>query len=137
MNESVLHELNAAQFAGICAGFLGDKRISKLPIADPKLRAAWKRIDANYWFLRDLEAKHGIDLTAEPNSSGVQLFTLWADGATLPAILKFGRIEVGDFIGSTRRLLDLLSQLARAGADSWIGKRADTAIHLIRRWDWL
>ncbi|XCB30079.1 hypothetical protein RQN30_01070 [Arcanobacterium hippocoleae] len=137
LSENSISELAAPHFAGICAGFLGDKRIGRLPITESKLFTAWKRVETNYWYLHELEAKHNIELTTEPNASGVQLFALWAAGENLAKVLKLGGVEVGDFIGSARRLIDLLGQLSRVGNNTWIGMRADEAIRLVRRWEWL
>lgn len=137
LREKEISELNTAEFAGICAGFIGDKKISKLPITSFKLRNAWKRIEANYWFLHDLENEYSINLTTMPNSSGVELFTIWAEGETLAKVLNIGGVEVGDFISSARRLIDLLGQLVRVGDGTWIAPRAAAAIKLIRRWEWL
>lgn len=137
LSEPEISALSPAQFAGFCAAFLGDKRIGKLPLTDVALRKAWKRVEANYYYLYDLEAKHAISLTTEPNISGMQIFTAWAAGESLGKILRSSGAEIGDFIGSARRLLDLLGQLMRVGENSWIALRAEEAISLVRRWNWL
>lgn len=148
--EDAFTKLRPAEFAGICACFLGDRRFSEssgsrngrtsrrasgpLPAV---LVPAWNAILRNYEFLHELEQEQGIVRTSEPLSGAAGAFLAWAAGAPLAQILRQHKIDVGDFIAADRRLIDLLRQLVSAGAESYIGALAADAIQLIKRWEWL
>ena len=138
LNEAAFAQLTPAQFAGICACFLGDRRIGEAKGAVPReLLGAWNSIERNFDFVHNLEFTQGIERTPEPMPGGGSAFWEWASGASLAQILQRYRIEVGDFMAANRRLIDLLRQLATIGIDSWVGERAAQAVALVRRWDWI
>lgn len=137
LNEAALAQLQPAEFAGVCAAFLGDRRLAGIAPHQKALRAAWQAILRNYDFLHAQEEKQHLELTAEPNPGGIEAFYAWAQKAPLAEVLAASHLEVGDFISAARRLLDLLGQLQNAGNGFWLGASAQAAIKLVRRWEWL
>ncbi|MDO5025741.1 MAG: DEAD/DEAH box helicase [Trueperella sp.] len=137
LSETQFAELTAAQFAGICSVFLCDRRLGTRQPHTPQLRGAWKAVLRNLSFLLEIEDDAGITRTAEPFVGGAEAFYAWASGADLETVLHQADLVVGDFISANRRLIDLLGQLAEAGAGFWLGETAAAARELVRRWEWV
>lgn len=137
MSEAQFAELTPAQFAGICSAFLCDRRLGTRQPYTPQLRGAWHSILRNLSFLLDMEEDAGIVRTPDPFPGGAEAFLAWANGADLETVLQQADLVVGDFISANRRLIDLLGQLADAGAGFWLGDTASAARELIRRWEWV
>ena len=125
-------ELDAAGFAGWASMFLGDDRLAG-GLPHGRLGALARRALADADFLRDVEARHGLDRTREPVTRCVDVFSEWASGAGLDACLRGSRMSAGDFVNAARRLIDLLGQMAAAGEGTWIGPLAREARTRTRR----
>ena len=125
-------ELDAAGFAGWASMFLGDDRLAG-GLPHGRLGALARRALADADFLRDVEARHGLDRTREPVTRCVDVFPEWGSGAGLDACLRGSRMSAGDFVNAARRLIDLLGQMAAAGEGTWIGPLAREARTRTRR----
>lgn len=55
----------------------------------------------------------------------------WANGTSLNQVLKGSDMSVGDFVRSTKQLVDLLGQIANAAPD--LNKKCREAVKLIDR----
>jgi ATP-dependent RNA helicase HelY len=55
----------------------------------------------------------------------------WANGSSLNQVLKGSDMSVGDFVRSTKQLVDLLGQIANAAPD--LNRRCREAVKLIDR----
>lgn len=136
LKEAAVQELSAAEFAGLVAGFLADRRLGTATPRRHSLRAAWAAVERNYRYLIDLEHANGIQRTPECMPGSCDAFAAWAEGADLNAVLGMSRLVVGDFISANRRLIDVLGQLGAVEA-SWVSDKALEARELVRKWVWI
>ena len=71
---------------------------------------AWKRVMELWRDIRTDEDDHGVELTREPDPGFAASAYLWGSGAALEDVL--GEDDApGDFVRSTKQLIDLLRQL--------------------------
>ncbi|MCI7551265.1 MAG: DEAD/DEAH box helicase [Actinomycetaceae bacterium] len=137
LREKAIEHLSAAEFAGLCSAFLGDRRIKSGLPHTPELRAAWDAVWHNYLYVHSREMRTGIERTPEPVGGGIEDFSRWASGDSLDSVLRGTGMAVGDFITANRRLVDLLGQIAVAGEGTKLGELAIDAKRLVDRWQWL
>jgi ATP-dependent RNA helicase HelY len=67
--------------------------------------------------LEDLESKHGVKTQREPDFGFAFISYKWAQGNSLQSVLKGSDMSVGDFVRSTKQLIDLLNQIAVASPE--------------------
>ena len=72
--------------------------------------------------IRGLEEARGLDLTREPDPGFAERAHLWASGAELDEVLDADDAP-GDFVRSTKQLVDLLRQLEVVVEDEGLRSR--------------
>ncbi|NKX50390.1 hypothetical protein HER39_07385, partial [Arthrobacter deserti] len=98
------------------------------------LESAARILTGEWAGLRQLEDRHLLRATAEPESALARPLYVWACGGGLPSALEDTGLAAGDFVHWARRAADLLNQLARARpAPQEFGGRCLAALGLIRR----
>jgi ATP-dependent RNA helicase HelY len=88
---------------------------------------AWSR-------LRELETRHRITPTPEPDPGFARPVLAWARGASLGDVLDGAEMTPGDFVRWCRQTVDLLDQVAGVlGPDEPLGAAATAAVRAVRR----
>ncbi|MFZ4123977.1 MAG: DEAD/DEAH box helicase [Candidatus Planktophila sp.] len=81
--------------------------------------------------LEDLELEVGVKTQRAPDFGFCHMIYRWANGTSLNQVLKGSDMSVGDFVRSTKQLVDLLGQIATASPD--LNKKCREAVKLIDR----
>jgi ATP-dependent RNA helicase HelY len=82
--------------------------------------------------LRAAEAEHGLSFLREPDLGFAWTVHAWARGTALDKLVG-PDLTAGDFVRAMKQLIDLLGQLAAAGADGNLAATARAAIGALRR----
>lgn len=64
--------------------------------------------------LSEIEEDHGVQTQKQPDYGFCYISHRWANGNSLQNVLKGSDMSVGDFVRSTKQLVDLLGQIAAA-----------------------
>jgi ATP-dependent RNA helicase HelY len=107
-----------------------DDRTAKLPYGPTEV--AVKSLQRLWAELTQLEARYKLSTVKRPDLGFAWPIYRWASEAKLTAVLKDSDISAGDFVRTTRRLIDVLEQIA-AVADASLKNTANEAIELVRR----
>jgi ATP-dependent RNA helicase HelY len=67
--------------------------------------------------LEELEERFGVKTQREPDFGFAFISYKWAQGNSLQSVLKGSDMSVGDFVRSTKQIIDLLTQIAGASPD--------------------
>jgi ATP-dependent RNA helicase HelY len=81
--------------------------------------------------LEELEIEVGVKTQKPPDLGFCFMIFKWANGSSLNQVLKGSDMSVGDFVRSTKQLVDLLGQIANASPD--LNKKCRQAVKLIDR----
>jgi len=81
--------------------------------------------------LEELEIEVGVKTQRAPDFGFCYMIYRWANGTSLNQVLKGSDMSVGDFVRSTKQLVDLLGQIATASPD--LNKKCREAIKSIDR----
>jgi len=64
--------------------------------------------------LEEIETEYGVKTQREPDAGFCWVSFKWANGQSLQSVLKGTDMSVGDFVRSTKQLIDLLNQISGA-----------------------
>ena len=67
--------------------------------------------------LEDIESEFEVQTQREPDFGFCNTSYRWANGHSLSSVLKGTDMTVGDFVRSTRQLIDLLTQIGGASEE--------------------
>ena len=81
--------------------------------------------------LEELEVEVGIKTQKAPDLGFCYMIFRWANGAPLNQVLKGSDMSVGDFVRSTKQLIDLLGQIGNAAPE--LNKKCREAVNSIDR----
>jgi ATP-dependent RNA helicase HelY len=81
--------------------------------------------------LEELEIEVGVKTQRAPDIGFCYMIYKWANGTSLNQVLKGSDMSVGDFVRSTKQLVDLVGQIATASPD--LNKKCREAIKSIDR----
>jgi ATP-dependent RNA helicase HelY len=81
--------------------------------------------------LEELEIEVGVKTQRAPDFGFCYMIYKWANGTSLNQVLKGSDMSVGDFVRSTKQLVDLVGQIATASPD--LNKKCREAIKSIDR----
>ena len=79
-----------------------------------KVTSAITDVVALWSELEEIEAEFGVKTQKEPDAGFCFISYKWASGNSLNNVLKGSEMSVGDFVRSTKQLIDLLNQIAGA-----------------------
>jgi len=124
--------LNAQEIVSVLSALVYEARRDETPKiphgevqkALGELTLLWKRIHED-------EKDVGLEPMREPDLGFCMASYRWASGHSLSAILKGTELTVGDFVRSTKQIIDLLRQIASASPH--LEKVARTALDQIDR----
>jgi ATP-dependent RNA helicase HelY len=82
--------------------------------------------------LREVEARHRLNTVSKPEAGFAWPIYLWVEGKPLNRILHAADMSAGDFVRTSRRLVDVLEQIgAVTGGET--RDNANAAVLAIRR----
>ena len=110
-------ELNTVELLSIVSCMIFESRsvenlAPKMP--SPKVSSALTEVIAIWAQLEEIETQYGVKTQREPDAGFCWIAYKWASGGSLQSVLKGSDMSVGDFVRSTKQLIDLLNQIAGA-----------------------
>jgi ATP-dependent RNA helicase HelY len=129
--------LDAPELAAVCSTLVYESRgpegtrvVAGMPT--PSSRGAWLEVMRLWRGIRAAEESRGLELTREPDPGFADKAFRWAGGARLDEVL--GRDDApGDFVRSTKQLVDLLRQLEEVAPSPSLAQTIRDAIAAVHR----
>ena len=117
IRRGLLSELNGAELLAVVSCMIFETRSSeniapKMPSA--KVTSTITEVLSLWAELEKIEADFGVQTQREPDAGFAFISYRWATGNSLANVLKGSDMSVGDFVRSTKQLIDLLNQIAGA-----------------------
>jgi ATP-dependent RNA helicase HelY len=82
--------------------------------------------------IHSLEAANKLNSVRKPDGGFAWAIYRWASGGRLTGVLRDSELSAGDFVRTTRRLIDVLEQIAAVG-DKELSPIAHESVDLVRR----
>ncbi len=138
MEAGMFDGLNPAEIAGLASVFVYEERRSNGPAGQPwypsaDLRRRFRRIQAMHLDLNQTEQEHRLPLTRAPDAGFVAVAHGWAAGGSLDDVLADEEFTAGDFVRTTKQLIDLLRQLGQLAVDRRTARQARAAADAVNR----
>jgi ATP-dependent RNA helicase HelY len=117
IRRGLLDELNATELLSVVSCMIFESRSTenmapKMP--SQKVTSTITEIVSLWAALEDIESNFGVKTQREPDAGFCFISYKWASGNSLNSVLKGSDMSVGDFVRSTKQLIDLLNQIAGA-----------------------
>ena len=117
IRRGLLDELNATELLSVVSCMIFESRSAenltpKMP--SQKVQSTITEIISLWAALEEIESKFGVKTQREPDAGFCFISYKWASGNSLNTVLKGSDMSVGDFVRSTKQLIDLLNQIAGA-----------------------
>ena len=117
IRRGLLDELNATELLSVVSCMIFESRSQenlapKLP--SQKVTSTLTEIISLWAALEKIENDFGVKTQREPDAGFCFISYKWASGNSLNSVLKGSDMSVGDFVRSTKQLVDLLNQIAGA-----------------------
>ena len=120
IKRGVLNSLSAQELVAVASAMIFQSRTTenyapKMP--HNNVAQALVSIVAIWSELEELEERFGVKTQREPDFGFAFISYKWAQGSSLQSVLKGSDMSVGDFVRSTKQLIDLLTQIAGASPE--------------------
>lgn len=120
IKRGVLNSLSAQELVAVASAVIFQSRTSenyapKMP--HNNVAQALVSLVSIWSELEEIEEKFGVKTQREPDFGFAFISYKWAQGNSLQSVLKGSDMSVGDFVRSTKQLIDLLTQIAGASPD--------------------
>jgi ATP-dependent RNA helicase HelY len=117
IRRGLLDDLNATELLSVVSCMIFESRSQenlapKLP--SQKVTSTLTEIISLWAALESIENDFGVKTQREPDAGFCFISYKWASGNSLNSVLKGSDMSVGDFVRSTKQLVDLLNQIAGA-----------------------
>jgi ATP-dependent RNA helicase HelY len=117
IRRGLLSDLNGAELLAVVSCMIFETRSSeniapKMPSA--KVTSTITEVLSLWTELEKIEADFGVQTQRVPDAGFAFISYRWATGNSLANVLKGSDMSVGDFVRSTKQLIDLLNQIAGA-----------------------
>ena len=117
IRRGLLDDLNATELLSVVSCMIFESRsqenlVPKLP--SQKVTSTLTEIISLWAALEKIENDFGVKTQREPDAGFCFISYKWASGNSLNSVLKGSDMSVGDFVRSTKQLVDLLNQIAGA-----------------------
>jgi ATP-dependent RNA helicase HelY len=117
IRRGLLDDLNAIELLSVASCMIFESRSQenlapKLP--SQKVTSTLTEIISLWAQLEAIENDFGVKTQREPDAGFCFISYKWASGNSLNSVLKGSDMSVGDFVRSTKQLVDLLNQIAGA-----------------------
>jgi ATP-dependent RNA helicase HelY len=130
-----LDGLEPEELAAVASAFVYEARRRDEPEPPPtqELERYERRILNLYRRLHTTETEHEIELLKEPDAGFMAQIHEWATGSSLEDILEHRETSAGDFVRSTKQVIDLLQQLKQIAAGTELADRLKEAVVAVQR----
>lgn len=120
IRRGVLNNLSAPELVAVASAVIFQSRTtenyaSKMP--HKNVAQALVSLVSIWSALEEVEERFGVKTQREPDFGFAFISYKWAQGNSLQSVLKGSDMSVGDFVRSTKQLIDLLTQIAGASPD--------------------
>lgn len=136
LEQQVLADLSPAELAAVLSTLVYQARGPDVPVSADMPTAAtqrsYRRLMRLWNRIKREEAENGVDLTREPDPGFAQRAYQWTSGRPLEDVLDLDD-PPGDFVRSTKQLIDLCRQLEPLAADPAIAGKIGAAIDGLQR----
>ena len=117
IRRGLLDELNATELLSVVSCMIFESRSTenlapKMP--SQKVQSTITEIISLWAALEEIESNFGVKTQREPDAGFCFISYKWDSGNSLNTVLKGSDMSVGDFVRSTKQLIDLLNQIAGA-----------------------
>jgi ATP-dependent RNA helicase HelY len=117
IRRGLLDELNATELLSVVSCVIFEARSAenlapKMP--SQKVQSTITEIISLWAALEEIESNFGVKTQREPDAGFCFISYKWASGNSLNSVLKGTDMSVGDFVRSTKQLIDLLNQISGA-----------------------
>ena len=117
IRRGLLDELNGSELLAVVSCLIFETRSAeniapKMPSA--KVTSTITEVISLWAELEQIEGDFGVQTQREPDAGFAFISYRWATGNSLANVLKGSDMSVGDFVRSTKQLIDLLNQIAGA-----------------------
>ena len=117
IRRGLLDELNGSELLSVVSCMIFETRSAeniapKMPSA--KVTSTITEVISLWAELEQIEGDFGVQTQREPDAGFAFISYRWATGNSLANVLKGSDMSVGDFVRSTKQLIDLLNQIAGA-----------------------
>ena len=127
----LLDDLDPASLAGLVSVFVYEHRTAEPPpppwFPSPTVRKRWQRILTVSRELQTTEEAAGLPVHREPDPTFVAVAFAWAAGEGFAQVVEDEELSGGDFVRTTKQLIDLLRQLALVAPSRDTRRSADQA----------
>lgn len=117
IRERLLNNLSAPELISVVSSMIFESRshenlAPKIPTGN--VQTALSEVARLWSRLSLIEDKHEVKTQREPDFGFCWISFRWANGHSLQSVLKGSELSVGDFVRSTKQLIDLLQQISVA-----------------------
>ena len=117
IRRGLLDELNATELLSVVSCMIFESRSAenlspKMP--SQKVTSTITEIISLWAALEEIESNFGVKTQREPDAGFCFISYKWASGNSLNSVLKGSDMSVGNFVRSTKQLVDLLNQISGA-----------------------
>ncbi len=137
IRQGLLDGLDPAALAALVSVFVYEHRSPEAPPApwfpSPLVRKRWQRIAAISYELQDVEEEAGLSVHRPPDPTFIAIAFAWAAGEGFAEVVEAEELSGGDFVRTTKQLIDVLRQLAMIAPERDTRRAAEAAAeHLFR-----
>ncbi len=116
LRRGLLDDLDPASLAGLVSVFVYEHRSSETPpepwFPSTAVRKRWQGIARVSYELQDLEEQAGLSVHRPPDATFLAIAYAWAAGEGFAEVVESEELTGGDFVRTTKQLIDVLRQLA-------------------------
>ena len=125
-------ELAEAVSALVYESRRGDDEYPRIP--DGRIADVLMEMERLWGELHDAERDHGVSFLRRPDLGFVWITHRWAKGDRLDRILAEAGMPAGDFVRTSKQLIDLLGQISGAASEeSGVRQSARRAVDIVKR----
>ncbi len=136
LEQEMFDGLTPSELAAVCSTLVFETRGPETEaVADMPTKAsarAWTELMSLWAGVHEQERERGLELTREPDPGFARRAHGWAAGAPLEDVLGADDAP-GDFVRSTKQLIDLLRQLAEIAPGTELRGKIQTALEGLQR----
>ena len=116
LRQGIFDDLEPAVLAGLISVFVYEHRTAEPPPAPwfptPVAKKRWMRIAAISAELQGIEDEAGLGMHRAPDPTFMAIAFAWAAGEGFAEVVEAEELSGGDFVRTTKQLIDVLRQLA-------------------------
>jgi ATP-dependent RNA helicase HelY len=130
-----LNGLDPEELAAVASLFVFESRGRDEPeeAPTPTLARYERRIRDLFRSLRDVERRNDVELLKEPDPGFMGQIYDWARGRSLEEVLEDRATSPGDFVRSTKQVLDLLQQLRQVVVEGPVAETLRETVERVQR----